>query len=278
MQAAQRLDAALVARGLFASRTAARKAIEAGRVRVRKGGLTTAHIQTKPAALLEPTDEVTVQAADTDAWVSRGALKLLGAMETSGLNPTGAVALDVGQSTGGFTDVLLKQGATRVLGLDVGHGQLHASLRQDPRVRCLEGINARDLSRSRLLEALEKQRATDTTHHADGLSDWCPPTGYDLIVMDVSFISLLKLSAGLKTLLKPDGHGLWLVKPQFEVGPALIGKGGLVKPEALGPAFENHLCAALTTQGLHVRQFMPSPITGGDGNREFFVWVSPESA
>ncbi len=269
MPAAQRVDAALVARGLSVSRTAARKAIEAGRVSLRRVGHPDFLRVGKASIDVFDADELTVQAAEEDAWVSRGALKLIGALDQCGIDVAGLHALDVGQSTGGFTDVLLARGAKRVVGVDVGHGQLHPRLGAHPDVRCIEGFNARDISRQALEDAVSAHGDRNT---------WIPSGGFDLIVMDVSFISLLKISSGLKTLMSPAGHGLWLVKPQFEVGPAHIGKGGIVKAEALGPEFENGICQALRQQGLSIKQFMPSPIAGGDGNREYFVWVSPESA
>lgn len=289
MSAVQRLDAALVARGLSASRTLARKAVEAGRVSVQRAGHPAALVVNKPAATVDDADQIFVQADDADTWVSRGALKLIGALDACGIAPDGLICLDVGQSTGGFTDVLLHRGATRVLGLDVGHGQLHPRLKSDARVHCIEGFNARDVDRSNLREALvrslddgntEAETRTATNATADAalcaVDNWMPASGFSLIVADVSFISLLKISAGLKTLLSAEGHGLWLVKPQFEVGPQNIGKGGIVKPEALGAAFEDRICSDLRAQGFTVKRFFDSPIEGGDGNREYFVWVSPE--
>lgn len=264
-----RLDAALVARGLCASRTLARKAVESGRVSIRKAGHPAAVIATKAALVVNPDDALEVSASEDDQWVSRGALKLLGALQTCALDPAGLTCLDVGQSTGGFTDVLLQQGASRVVGIEVGHDQLHERLRSDSRVLCLEGINARDITLSRLRQCAE----ASTPDRASWVSD----RGFDVVVVDVSFISLLKITPALKALIAPGGHGIWLVKPQFEVGPAAIGKGGLVRPDALGPDFERNICTQLQAQGYQVRQFMPSPITGGDGNREFFVWVTPES-
>lgn len=269
MPGAQRVDAALVVRGLSVSRTAARKAIEAGRVRLRRAGHPDFQPVSKASIDVVDADELTVQAAEEDAWVSRGALKLIGALDQCGIDVAGLNALDVGQSTGGFTDVLLARGAKRILGVDVGHGQLHARLKSHAAIRCIEGFNARDISRQALEAAMSDHSDRDA---------WIPGGGFDLIVMDVSFISLLKISSGLKTLMSPTGHGLWLVKPQFEVGPAHIGKGGLVKADALGDAFEAGICQALRDQGFTIRLFMPSPIAGGDGNREYFVWVSPESS
>jgi 23S rRNA (cytidine1920-2'-O)/16S rRNA (cytidine1409-2'-O)-methyltransferase len=264
-----RLDSALVARGLCSSRTAAQKAIEDQRVKLRRLGEAKASTAQKASLAINDQDEILIENTDLDEFASRGALKLAGALDSCGLNVGGMVCLDVGQSTGGFTDVLLKQGAAKVLGLEVGHGQLHERLRRDPRTLCLEGFNARQCSHTQI-----SQRLSQAGHC---IKDWLPEGGFDLIVMDVSFISLLKISASLKALIRPGASGLWLVKPQFEVGPSLIGKGGIVKPEALGDVFETSICRSLQDQGFNIKRFLPSPIAGGDGNVEYFVWVVPES-
>lgn len=242
-----RVDQLLVAQGLAASRTAARGLIEAGRVS--HEGQPVA----KPALELLPDARLTVMPADSDRFVSRGALKLEGALARSGLDVHGAVCLDIGQSTGGFTDCLLQQGAARVLGVDVGHGQLHPRLRGDARVRVIEGLNARHLDAQAL--------ATD-----DG-----PPPPFDLVVGDLSFISLTLVLPAVRPLLRPGGHVLLLVKPQFELQPADIGKGGIVRDAALYHQVEQRLRAACAEHGLQVRHWLPSAIAGGDGNREFFI-------
>jgi 23S rRNA (cytidine1920-2'-O)/16S rRNA (cytidine1409-2'-O)-methyltransferase len=187
-----------------------------------------------------------------DRYVSRGGVKLAGALAHAGLDVSGWTCLDVGQSTGGFTDCLLQAGAARVVGVEVGHGQLHPRLRHAPRVTCLEGINARHLSPADLGE-----------HFPEG--------GFDLIVADASFISLTLLLPRFPALLHADGRVLALVKPQFEVGPAGLGKGGLVRDAGLYAGVEEKLRAACAAAGLEVRGWFDSPIAGGDGNREFFV-------
>jgi 23S rRNA (cytidine1920-2'-O)/16S rRNA (cytidine1409-2'-O)-methyltransferase len=262
-----RLDAALVARGLCESRTGAQKAIQQGRVEIIRLSEANRRRVEKSSFEVGDLDQVFLQSSDHDQFVSRGALKLLGAFEETGLSPLDLTCLDVGQSTGGFTDLLLQQGAKRVLGLDVGSDQLHPRLRKHPDTLCIEGFNARQCTLSELSSRVEQSGKPQEL--------WCPPLGFDLIVADVSFISLLKVSACLQALMKSDGHGLWLVKPQFEVGKRLIGKGGLVKPEALGPNFEKTITGELQAQNFVVKRFFSSPITGGDGNQEFFVWVSP---
>jgi len=191
--------------------------------------------------------------------VSRGGLKLEGALRHTGLDVTGAVCLDVGQSTGGFTDCLLQHGASLVVGVDVGQGQLHERLRIDPRVLAIEQCNARELSAERLVTAGGPQAAGP----------------FDCVVGDLSFISQTLVWPALLPLLKPNGHLLMLVKPQFELQPEHIGKGGLVKDVALYARVEQRIAQACQGNGLTQRDYFESTITGGDGNREFFVWACP---
>ncbi|MDR3088093.1 MAG: TlyA family rRNA (cytidine-2'-O)-methyltransferase, partial [Azoarcus sp.] len=171
------------------------------------------------------------------------------------LRVEGLICLDVGQSTGGFTDCLLQARAARVVGVDVGHGQLHPRLKADARVSAFEGINCRALS-------------------AADLGDAMPPSGFDLIVVDVSFISLTLVLPRLPALLGADGNMLLLVKPQFETGPAGVGKGGIVRNPARYAEVENKLRECARNLRLQVRGWFNSPIAGGDGNREFFIWTS----
>ena len=188
-------------------------------------------------------------------FVSRGGNKLAGALAHTGLTAGGKTCLDVGQSTGGFTDCLLQAGAKHVVGVDVGHDQLHAQLRADPAVTYLEGINCRALSVADLGAAF-------------------PEDGFDLIVGDVSFISLTLVLPRLPALLAPSGDLLLLVKPQFEVGPGNIGRGGIVRDPALYHEVEHKLRDCAKMLGLTIRAWLDSPITGGDGNREFFIWLN----
>ena len=244
-----RADALLVAQKLAPSRTAAQWLIKAGRVSWAGGTIN------KPALEL-PEDTPLTVAADPDAhFVSRGGNKLAGALAHTGLTIGGKTCLDVGQSTGGFTDCLLQAGAKHVVGVDVGHDQLHAQLRADPAVTCLEGINCRALSVADLGAAF-------------------PEDGFDLIVGDVSFISMTLVLPQLPPLLAPHGDMLLLVKPQFEVGPANIGKGGIVRDTTLYVGVERKLSDCARILGLTVRGWLDSPITGGDGNREFFIWLN----
>ena len=258
-----RADQLLVERGLAASRSQAQRLIAAGVQwfdggawrRVAKNG-----DELPDAARLELLD------AAESRYVSRGGLKLEGALRSAALDVSGWTCLDVGQSTGGFTDCLLQQGAQRVTGVDVGHGQLHAKLRDDPRVTALEKVNAREL----------------TAQQVGG--------DFELVTGDLSFISLTLvlpalvplLHAGVPSATRPTGgeHAaspntggqlLMLVKPQFELQPGQIGKGGVVRDAALYPLVEQRLRDACSALALDVIGWYDSPIAGGDGNREFFL-------
>ena len=217
-------------------------------------------------------------------YISRGGLKLEGALKSVGLDVTGLRCLDIGQSTGGFTDCLLQHGAAQVVGVDVGHGQLHDSLRADGRVVCIEGVNARSLTADDLVshyrralhlssgseedfdEDFDAEEAGDAAPESDGFD----PV-FDFLTGDLSFISLTLVLPAVVRLLKAGGDLLMLVKPQFELQPGQIGKGGIVRDPAHFEFVEKRLrdtCAAL---GLDVLAWRESPIAGGDGNREFFI-------
>ncbi len=247
-----RADQLLVARGLAASRSQAARLI-AGGLRWRDG----AQWRTVGKNGDELPEHVELELADAAEarYVSRGGLKLEGALAAAGIDVRGRHCLDVGQSTGGFTDCLLQQGAAHVVGVDVGHGQLHARLRGDARVTAVEGVNARALSPA----------------------DWgaAKEARFDLIVGDLSFISLTLVLPALQPLLAPGAELLLLVKPQFELQPAQIGKGGIVRDAALYEVVEQRLRAACAALGLQVRGWYDSPIAGGDGNREFFIHAVP---
>jgi 23S rRNA (cytidine1920-2'-O)/16S rRNA (cytidine1409-2'-O)-methyltransferase len=243
-----RADLLLVEAGFAPSRTAAQRLIAAGRVRCAGDPVA------KPAQDLPSDAELTVEADPDDRYVSRGGMKLAGALAASGVTAAGRVCLDVGQSTGGFTDCLLQAGAAKVVGVDVGHGQLHPRLKDDGRAVCIEGVNCRALA------------SADLGSHL-------PKTGFDLIAADVSFISLTLVLPRLPALLATGGDLLLLVKPQFEVGPQGLGKGGIVRDPALYGEVEAKLRQAAADAGLGVHGWYDSPITGGDGNREFFIWL-----
>jgi 23S rRNA (cytidine1920-2'-O)/16S rRNA (cytidine1409-2'-O)-methyltransferase len=206
----------------------------------------------KPAELLPDAAELIVTEDADDRFVSRGGLKLAGALAATGLDVRGRYCLDLGQSTGGFTDCLLQAGAAKVVGIEVGHGQLHARLADDPRIVVLEGINARSLS-------------------PEDLGEHWPQGGFDFVTGDLSFISLTLILPAAATLLKPGADLLMLVKPQFEVGPQGLAKGGIVRDASLYKDVEVKIRAACAENGLQVQGWYDSPITGGDGNHEFFV-------
>ncbi|WP_288132275.1 TlyA family RNA methyltransferase [Microbulbifer sp.] len=251
-----RLDILLVQQQLANSRTHAKKLIDAGRVFLSDGQ------QWRPAGKAsQPLSEETlirVEALPEDRYVSRAGLKLAGILDHTGLNPTDWHALDVGCSTGGFSDCLLQRGAALVVGVDVGRDQLAEKLRNDPRMHLFESLNARHLN------------ANQIAPYGD--------EGFDAIVMDVSFISQTLILPQLPALMKPGGHLLSLVKPQFEVGPEGIGKGGLVRDTRLYTQVEQSISALCRGLGLQVHAYIDSPIKGGDGNREFLLWAQNKTA
>jgi 23S rRNA (cytidine1920-2'-O)/16S rRNA (cytidine1409-2'-O)-methyltransferase len=236
-----RLDAELVRRGLVASRTEAGRMIELRRVLV--GGA----MADKPSRLVDPGDPVVVTGAPPQ-FVSRGGEKLAHALDTFGVDPEGRVVLDVGASTGGFTDCVLQRGAAAVVALDVGHGQLHPRIRADPRVQVIERFNVRSLTAEHLGTA---------------------PT---LVVADVSFISLTKVIPVLVEVAAPSADLVLLVKPQFEAGRREGSKGqGVITDPAVHARVRDDVEAALREAGCTVVAWCDSPITGADGNHEFLV-------
>ncbi len=237
-----RLDQFLVQRGDFPSRSRARDAILRGSVRIDGAPVD------KPGALVAPTAGVEIADA-ARAYVSRAALKLIAALDHFGFDPSGRNALDIGASTGGFTQVLLERGASHVHCVDVGHGQLHPRLAADPRVTGFEGLNARDLE----------------TRHLGGAS-------IGAVVSDVSFISLRLALPPALSLAAPGAFAALLVKPQFEAGRAAIGKGGLLRDPSRGAAIADALSAWLDgLPGWRSLGTIASPIAGGDGNEEFLL-------
>lgn len=252
-----RADQLLVARGLAPTRSAAQRLIDHRGVRWRAlGGWAVprkAGEDLPDDCDLEVTDDAELR------FVSRGGLKLEAALTQCGLDVRGATCLDLGQGTGGFTDALLQRGAARVVGCDVGHGQLHPRLAADPRVTAFEGVNARAISNVAFEAGV-------------------PPAGFDLVVADLSFISLTFALPEIARRLSGSGHALLLVKPQFELQPEDIGKGGIVRNAAAYPRVEARIRAACTAQGLAVHDYLGSAIAGGDGNREFFALVRHANA
>jgi 23S rRNA (cytidine1920-2'-O)/16S rRNA (cytidine1409-2'-O)-methyltransferase len=250
-----RADQLLVHQGLAPTRSAAQRLIDSGGMRwlSPKGWL----VPKKAGEDLPEGCQVEVTNNNELRFVSRGGLKLEGALKHCGITVQDLNCLDVGQSTGGFTDVLLQQGARRVVGIDVGRSQLNPSLAANERVQSYGGLNARDVRGS----TFEQDEATHS---------------FDLIVADLSFISLTLVLPTIAAYLAPNGQALLLVKPQFELQPVDIGKGGLVKSEAAYPRVEQRIREACTALSLQVVDYFASSIDGGDGNREFFVHAKPQ--
>ncbi|HYO52971.1 TlyA family RNA methyltransferase [Archangium sp.] len=233
----ERLDVLVVERGLAESRTKAQALILAGQVVVDDQRVD------KPGALVPVEAELRLK-GEVLPYVSRGGLKLKAALERFGLDVRGKVAADIGASTGGFTDCLLQEGATRVHAIDVGYGQLHEKLRTDARVRSRERVNARYLTAEDL------------------------PEPVDVVVIDVSFISLTQVLPAVLPFLKRGGLLVALVKPQFEVGPDKVGKGGVVKDPVARQEAIDSVSAFVREQGLVVRGVMDSTVPGPAGNVE----------
>ena len=238
-----RLDAELVRRGLARSREHAAALIADGRVKV--GG----QLASKPATGVDAATAVLVEAEEGEQWVSRGAHKLLGALEAFGYDPTGKRALDAGASTGGFTDVLLRRGAAHVVAVDVGYGLIAWSLRTDERVTVVERVNAR---------ALEPEQVGEPV---------------DLVVADLSFIPLGLVLPALVRCAKPEADLLPMVKPQFEVGRENLPTGGVVRDPQARAGAVRRVAEQAAALGLGVRGVVASPLPGPSGNVEFFLWL-----
>lgn len=238
----ERLDKELVRRGLARSRTEAQELIGAGQV-------TAAGEPAVKSSLLVSEDIAIAVAGERMPFVSRAGLKLEAALSSFSVSVAGLIALDVGASTGGFTDCLLQRGVRRVVAIDVGHGQMATLLAADPRVEVREGVNARAVS----------------------LNDFDGP--FDIIVADLSFISLTLVLPALAPLLSLGGDCVCLVKPQFEVGAGNLGKGGIVRDPAAREEAVARVSEAAGAVGLEERGRMVSPILGGAGNVEYLLWL-----
>lgn len=244
-----RLDQLLVIRGLARTRTRAQRLIRHGRVRLESNG----KVLGKPAEKLPEDTALSVADDPEDRYVSRAGLKLESVLSQLALDLTGRVVLDVGQSTGGFSDCALRHGAAHVIGVEVGHDQLDTSLRDDPRVTCLEGLNARTMS-------------SDTR-----LSEVLVIHPIEVAVMDVSFISQTLILPEIAVLLPAGGSLVSLIKPQFEVGPQGVNARGLVTEPSRYAEVEQRIRTACSETGLIIDYWQESPLTGGDGNREFLL-------
>jgi len=240
-----RLDQLLVGRGLFPSREQARRAILAGGVSI------ATRVADKPSLLLDEQTEIEIKAARK--YVSRGALKLESALDYFHVDVHGKTALDIGASTGGFTDCMLQRSAKRVYAVDVGYGQLDWKLRNDPRVIVLEKTNARFLTHDQVQEFV------------------------DICVIDVSFISLTLILPMAVALLKPDGVILALIKPEFELQRSDVGKGGIVRDPRLHQKAQDKIVAFVTELGHVVAGIAPAAVKGADGNQEFFACIRKRS-
>jgi 23S rRNA (cytidine1920-2'-O)/16S rRNA (cytidine1409-2'-O)-methyltransferase len=238
----RRLDETLVIRGLAASRARARDAIRRGAVSV------DGNAEAKPARMVGAAQAITID-DPASRYVSRSAVKLIAALDEFGFAVEGATALDLGASTGGFTQVLLERGAKFVIAVDVGHGEMDASLAGHSRVSLIENLNVRHLQRTHL-------------HGRD----------FGAIVADLSFISLKLALPPALGLADPDAWGIFLVKPQFEIGRSALGKGGIVRDPKVARQAADEIASWLAAeQGWTVAGILPSPIAGGSGNREFLI-------
>jgi 23S rRNA (cytidine1920-2'-O)/16S rRNA (cytidine1409-2'-O)-methyltransferase len=257
-----RADLYLTQNGHADSRTLARKLIEDGAVTLDGRVLKKASEEIGPG-----THTVVVSATADTRYVGRGGLKLEAALQAFPIDPAGCVAADVGASTGGFTDCLLQKGAARVYAVDAGHGQLHPKLLADSRVRSAEGVNARNLTPALLMQVEADWRVA----HPDGESEPFAGT-VDGIVMDVSFISQTLLHPALASVLKEGGWMVALIKPQFELTRSALNKQGIVKQEKDRKAAVERVLASAAACGFEAVSVIPSPIEGGDGNREFLAY------
>ena len=246
MKKKTRIDQALVERGFFESRERAQRAIMAGEVRAGD------RVFAKPAEMIGV--DTTISVSEAPKFASRGALKLSGALDHFGIDVGGKRALDIGASTGGFTDCLLQRGAAKVFAVDVGHGQLAWKLRNDPRVVVIEKVNARFLSREHV------------------------PEDVDLCVIDVSFISLTLILPRAFELVTKNGMIVALIKPQFELERKDVGRGGIVREPALHEKAQRKIVKFVEGANYDVVGLVPSPITGADGNQEFFICIQKRSA
>ena len=242
----KRIDILLVEKGIAESRQRARAMIMAGKILIND------YPVEKPGTQVSASADIALRGDDI-AYVSRGGIKLESALAEFRIDPTGSVCLDVGASTGGFTDCLLQKGAKSVISVDVGYGQLAWKLRNDPRVLVMERSNIRNLSPDAV------------------------PEPVDLVVIDVSFISLKIVVPSILKFMRQDAAIIALIKPQFEVGRGMVGKGGVVRDPAQHDAVIRDLSSFFIDQNLSVRSVIPSPIKGPKGNKEFFTHLDKVS-
>ncbi len=254
-----RLDLYLVKVKKATSRTQAQDLIQNNFVVLKKSAKSVG--LTKPSYEVLPENEefIFVEQNPIQKYVSRAGLKLEAALAHTKLNVAGEIILDIGQSTGGFTECLLASGAKKVVGIDVGHDQLHATLKEDPRVIFIEGINVKELSQSKDFEA-----------HV-------PLGGFPLVVMDVSFISITKVIEAIEPFMAKDGEFLFLVKPQFEAGAKALDRNGVIKDKKNYVLIEKEIKAKVTEVFGEVKDYFESDLPGKDGNQEFFIYGKNKS-
>ena len=263
-----RADQLLVVRNLASTRSQAQRLIADG-VQWKKGDEWKTVVKNGDDI---PEDAPIQLLDDSEArYVSRGGLKLEAALKQLGLSVEGLACLDVGQSTGGFTDCLLQHGARMVVGVDVGSAQLHPQLREDGRVLCVEKVNARALDASDLIAACANYTGAGGLFDPENEEAEPFVPAFDVVVGDLSFISQTLVLPAIVPFLKPGGTLVMLVKPQFELQPGQVGKGGIVRDASHYPFIETRLHDACTALDLTVTAWFDSPIEGGDGNREFFI-------
>lgn len=256
MSEKKRIDIALVEWGFLESRNKAQSAIEEGLVFLKDQKLTKSNqeIDFTP----DTKKSIRVESGQTTKYVSRGGTKMEGALKKTSLNVSGMRVLDVGLSTGGFSDCLLQKGVSEIVGIDVGHKQIHASLTTHPKLKSFEGLHVKNLSKEFFKN--------------EGLGD-----EFDLIVCDVSFIPLRNVLPFAAPFLKAGGTALFLVKPQFEVSRDDLGKGGIVKDESLFQRVEKLIKSLFVESHFDVLDYFESSITGTDGNQEFFIYAKKKS-
>ncbi len=270
-----RADQLLVVRNLASTRSQAQRLIADG-VQWKKGDEWKTVVKNGDDI---PEDAPIQLLDDSEArYVSRGGLKLEAALKQVGLSVEGLACLDVGQSTGGFTDCLLQHGARMVVGVDVGSAQLHPQLREDGRVLCVEKVNARALDASDLIAACANYTGAGGLFDPENEEAEPFVPEFDVVVGDLSFISQTLVLPAIVPFLKPGGTLLMLVKPQFELQPGQVGKGGIVRDASHYPFIEARLRDACTALDLTVTAWFDSPIEGGDGNREFFICARKSGA
>lgn len=242
-----RIDKYLFENNYCESRAKAREMIEAGAIKIN------GKVVTKPSQKVVTTDQISAESLPQHKYVSRAGYKLEKALSKVKLKVDGLTALDIGQSTGGFSDCLVRAGALEVVGIDVGTGQLHASLKNQSKIKSFENINAKDLVGFLEEHSLSKK--------------------FDLIVMDLSFISITKVIDKLSKALKPKAKILSLVKPQFELGAKALDSYGVIKDESLYSGLEIKIREAMRQQGFRVLEYLESELKGKSGNKEFFVYA-----